>query len=64
MMGSFSFDEFNNFRRTFNPSLWNEIRPDIWECGEVGYWNIKTKSQTAIYTENALWGRVRDFRRS
>ncbi len=58
MKGKFSLEEFQNFRTSYNPHLWIEIPPNIWECGEVGQWRVDQRARSAVYIENAIWGQI------
>jgi len=49
-------DEFKEYQKTYCLNMWKEIFPNIWECGEVGYWLVNKKKGIAVYRECNLWG--------
>ena len=51
-----SLEALSIYKETYNVSMWNEICPSVWECGEVGSWFIDAKNNTAVYIESNLWG--------
>lgn len=51
-------EEFFNYQKTYNVGSWKEVSPGIWECGEVGSWQINYANSTATYQESNLWGIV------
>lgn len=52
-----SLDEFIQIMNSgYNQGMWQEVAPDIWECGEVGRWIIDRNLEKAIYKESNLWG--------
>ena len=48
--------ELIHYQRVYKPSSWNEVRPGIWECGEVGAWMVDSQMGTATYQESNIWG--------
>lgn len=48
--------EFEELKKTYKPECWKESSSDIWECGEVGQWQINLITGTATYIESNLWG--------
>jgi len=44
--------EFESYKQ----ADWKEVKPGIWECGEVGQWNVDAESGTATYQESNVWG--------
>ncbi|EKE05996.1 MAG: hypothetical protein ACD_19C00126G0004, partial [uncultured bacterium] len=51
-----SLEALSIYKETYNVSMWNEICPSVWECGEVGSWFINAKNNAAVYVESNLWG--------
>ncbi|MDD3302031.1 MAG: hypothetical protein PHN31_00620 [Candidatus Gracilibacteria bacterium] len=47
-----TMEEFLKYKKT----NWIEQKPGIWECGEVG--NFEVKNDKAIYTEKNVWGEL------
>lgn len=47
-------EEFDEYRRTYNPEKWKQISPTVWRCGETGIWLVGEKSAT--YAESNVWG--------
>ena len=43
--------EFEAFRQ---PD-WQEVRSNVWECGEVGSWYVSPDGQSATYRESNVW---------
>lgn len=48
--------KFEEFKENYNKPLWNEIAPDLWECGEAGRWH--DQGSYATYIEPNLWGEM------
>jgi len=51
-----SIGEFEEYKHTYKPDAWFEIKPGIWECGEVGQWTVNKESGIATYQESNVWG--------
>lgn len=51
-----SRQQFDEYRRTFQPDKWQHARGNIWECGETGSWIVS--NDRATYIEPNLWGRI------
>lgn len=49
-----SLEEFNQYKEQYKPNDWLEIKPNVWECGEVGNWVVDMDKAT--YTESNVWG--------
>lgn len=49
--------EFEMYKKKYKKNLWNEIAPNVWECGEVGIWIVN--EEKAIYQEPELWGKIK-----
>lgn len=49
-----SREEFDNYRKTYNPGMWRQISPTVWRCGETGIWFVGEKN--AVYAESNVWG--------
>lgn len=47
--------EFEGYK-SYKPESWVEVKPGIWECGEVGVWIIDSASGLATYQESNVWG--------
>ncbi|MCA9371918.1 hypothetical protein KC726_03390 [Candidatus Woesebacteria bacterium] len=56
MVVSVPLIEFQGYKQNYKPNQWNEIQPNVWECGEVGLWTIYPENGSATYTESNLWG--------
>ena len=48
--------EFEGYKTVYKPKQWVEVKPGIWECGEVGTWIVDATSGLAIYQESNMWG--------
>lgn len=46
--------EFDEYRSTYKPDLWESITPVLWRCGETGLWFVGDTSAT--YVESNVWG--------
>lgn len=53
-----TMDEFDSYRKTYHPEMWEEVEPHMWECGEVGKWTVKLDIGKATYIESNVWGRL------
>ena len=51
-----SIDEFTELQRTYKPEIWRKNTEGLWECGEVGAWEVV--GEDAIYKESNLWGYI------
>lgn len=49
-----SREQFDEYRRTYNPDRWKQISLSVWRCGETGIWLVGEKS--AVYAESNVWG--------
>lgn len=47
-------EQFDEYRRTYNPEKWKQIAPAVWRCGETGIWLAGKES--AVYVESNVWG--------
>lgn len=48
--------QFEEYKINYNPQSWKQIGDDMWECGEVGTWQVSNGN--AVYTENNIWGEI------
>jgi len=53
-----SLKEFYQYQDEYKPDFWQEVAPEIWECGEVGQWQVNKESGLAVYQESNLWGKL------
>jgi hypothetical protein len=53
-----SLADFEYFKTTYQPEMWKEIELGIWECGEVGRWQVYANRGMAIYQESNVWGYI------
>jgi hypothetical protein len=51
-----SLEEFESYKQTYQPDMWQEIKPKVWECGEVGTWYVQ--ADYAEYIESNVWGEL------
>ena len=51
-----SLDDFIAYQSIYHVGQWHEVMTDVWECAEVGQWQLDRDSNTAIYTEANMWG--------
>lgn len=49
-------DEFYGYQQQYHKGQWEEVKPGIWECGEVGNWTVDTEQGIAVYRESNVWG--------
>jgi len=55
-----SIEQFNQYRYSYNPGKWTEIRSNVWRCGQTGIWIVG--EETATYTEGNVWGILEEDR--
>jgi len=48
--------ELVHYQHVYKPLSWNEVKPGVWECGEVGAWTVDSQMGTATYQESNIWG--------
>lgn len=48
--------QFEEYKINYNPQNWKQIGDGMWECGEVGTWQVSNGK--AVYTENNIWGEI------
>jgi len=53
-----TLDELQFYKNNYKPEFWQEISPGIWECGEVGQWQVLESQGKAVYKESNLWGEL------
>lgn len=51
-----TIDAFTHYQQVYKPLCWAEVKPGVWECGEVGTWTIDAASGIATYQESNVWG--------
>ncbi len=51
-----TMDEFYGYQQRYHKGQWEEVKPGIWECGEVGNWTVDTQHGMAVYRESNVWG--------
>lgn len=51
-------EEFEGYKTVYNQGKWVEIKPNIWECGEVGSWTVDETTGIATYQESNMWGKL------
>lgn len=51
-----AMDHFYHYQQTYKPESWQMIEPRVWECGEVGKWNVDLFNGVATYQESNVWG--------
>lgn len=49
-------EEFEAYKNTYKPGVWVQIKPNIWECEEVGSWTVDQEEGLATYQESNMWG--------
>lgn len=54
MQVTVSLAEFELYKRSYKTDAWVEVTPGVWECEEVGSWQVSDDS--AVYTEANVWG--------
>lgn len=48
--------ELEGYKTGYKSKQWVEIKPGVWECGEVGTWTVDTDTGLATYQESNMWG--------
>lgn len=56
MTVSVDLASFDELKMHYHPELWHQVAAGIWECGEVGQWNVNVNEGYAVYQESNLWG--------
>lgn len=51
-----TLEEFLHYQKTYKPDVWYEVEPYVWECAEVGQWNVDLAKGIATYKESNIWG--------
>jgi len=47
---------FEDLKINYHPDSWYQISENVWECGEVGQWQLDLKEGKATYQESNVWG--------
>lgn len=53
-----SLETLNEYQNEYKPQKWIQTDPEIWECEEVGTWNVDSNTHQALYIESNLWGLI------
>lgn len=51
-------EQFESYKKNYNPQLWVKVSRGRWECGEAGDWSVDKKTGIATYKEDNYWGIV------
>ncbi|MBI2031380.1 MAG: hypothetical protein HYT08_02080 [Candidatus Levybacteria bacterium] len=58
MVPDVPIEQFNEYRSTYTPDKWRQLRPNVWRCGQTGVWIVG--ENTATYAEGNVWGILED----
>lgn len=58
MVPNVPLEELEQYKRSYYPERWKEVRSGIWRCGQTGVWVVQEK--VAVYMEGNVWGILED----